>query len=486
MGLAPCLTFVRAGPAIAGGSALFAESSNEGRAHERRSLHERFKGRLSVNPQLTPRMVSSRGNHTAPGFRWMRYKEGFSAELVEWALERAHPSSVLDPFSGIGTSPLIAAGRGLSATGIEITPVAFLAGRAIALAANGLQPAAFAESAVSLLESIDSTRTISTDHAYPHVAITEKAFPADTELALARAREFISTIRDADVSTMLNLACMSVLESVSYTQKDGQYLRWDQRSGKSPKTQFQKKSITHFKHALERRLGDMFEDIDALKHHYGRGFPHFIIGSSLDYLRTLPSGAFDLVITSPPYANRYDYTRTYALELAWLGYDQHEFKTLRQNMLSATVENKSKRPSLLETYPDSETLSSAVKLYDQQPAVHELIGRLNESLDQLSNRQIVRMLEGYFFEMAIVVTELGRIVRPGGTVVMVNDNVQYHGEEVPVDLILSDFAEESGFICEHIWTLPRGKGNPSQQMRRFGRREQRKCVYWWVRARGYT
>ena len=28
---------------------------------------------------------------------------------------------------------------------------------------------------------------------------------------------------------------------------------------------------------------------------------------------------------------------------------------------------------------------------------------------------------------------------------MVNDNVQYHGEEVPVDLILSDFAEQSGF-----------------------------------------
>ena len=64
---------------------------------------------------------------------------------------------------------------------------------------------------------------------------------------------------------------------------------------------------------------------------------------------------------------------------------------------------------------------------------------------------------------------------------MVNDNVQYHGEEVPVDLILSDYAEQSGFRCENIWTLPRGKGNSSQQMKRFGRREIRKCVYKWVR-----
>ena len=228
----------------------------------------------------------------------------------------------------------------------------------------------------------------------------------------------------------------------------------------------------------------MVKDIGELRNRYGRGVPDLVAGSSLDYLGQFPSRSFDMVITSPPYANRYDYTRTYALELGWLGYDQEGFKTLRQNMLSATVENKSKRQWLLDEYPDPGIVRSAVSMYERQGAVHEVIGILNESVDQLSNRHIVRMLEGYFLEMALVVTELSRIVKPGGTVAMVNDNVQYHGEELPVDLILSDFAEESGFTCEHIWTLPRGKGNPSQQMRRFGRREQRKCVYWWARENG--
>ena len=83
--------------------------------------------------------------------------------------------------------------------------------------------------------------------------------------------------------------------------------------------------------------------------------------------------------------------------------------------------------------------------------------------------------------MSLIVAELGRLVRPGGKVVMVNDNVQYHGEEVPVDLILSDYAEQSGFTCNKIWTLERGKGNSSQQMGRFGRCELRKCVYFWER-----
>ena len=129
-------------------------------------------------------------------------------------------------------------------------------------------------------------------------------------------------------------------------------------------------------------------------------------------------------------------------------------------------------------------LDSATRLYAGQEAIHEVLGILLDRVDELSNRHVLRLIEHYFFEMALVVAELGRIVRPGGIVVMVNDNVQYHGEELPVDFILSDFAEQVGFTCTNIWKLARGKGNSSQQMARFGRREIRKCVYRWVRNNG--
>ena len=447
-------------------------------------MHERFEDRLSINSALTPKMVSYRDNYDAPGFRWMKYKEGFSRELVDQLIENVKPSSVLDPFSGMGTTPLIAAGRGLRAIGIEVMPVGVLVGQGIGLAANELQQDAFTKAANTFLEHVNSGREANAEYAFPHVRITEAAFPAETEVTLAKAREFISTIEDPSIHTMLNLACMSVLESVSFTRKDGQYLRWDPRSGKQVRTRMQKRSILRFTDAIRDRFTEMTEDIDALKKSYGRGIPEFITGSSLDHLRQLPRGSFDMVITSPPYANRYDYTRTYALELAWLGYDDNEIKKLRQRMLSATVENKSKKTWLLDTYSDAELLNSAIRMYEDQGAVHEVIARLKECISELSNRQIIRMLEGYFLEMAVIIAELGRIVRPGGTVIMVNDNVQYHGEELPVDFILADFAEGSGFTCEHIWALPRGKGNASQQMGRFGRREQRKCVYWWVRNDG--
>lgn len=459
-----------------------ARSSTARTIQERRALYERFKGRLSTNSALTHKMVSYQGNYGAPGFRWMRYKEGFSRGLVEQLIEDVQPGSVLDPFSGMGTAPLIAAGRGLRATGIEIIPVGVLVGEAIALAANGLQQDSFTEAAIYFLEHLKSDKDASSEYAFPHARITEAAFPDETESALSKAREFLSRVDDSAIHTMLNLACMSVLESVSFTRKDGQYLRWDPRSGKQVKTRLQKRSILRFTNAIRDRLAEMVEDIESLKECYGSGIPDFIAGSSLDCLRQLPTGSFDMVITSPPYANRYDYTRTYALELAWLGYDDDGIKALRQSMLSATVENKSKKAWLLASYADAMTLKSAIRMYEGQGAVHEVLARLNECRRELNNPQIVRMLEGYFLEMAVIIAELGRIVRPGGTVIMVNDNVQYHGEELPVDLILADYAEQSGFECKHIWTLSRGKGNASQQMRRFGRRELRKCLYWWVRA----
>lgn len=51
----------------------------------------------------------------------------------------------------------------------------------------------------------------------------------------------------------------------------------------------------------------------------------------------LPDEILKGVITSPPYCNRYDYTRTYALELVYLGLGDKEVKKMRQDLLSCTV-----------------------------------------------------------------------------------------------------------------------------------------------------
>lgn len=459
-------------------------SPHGGNVNGRQSLQEKFVSRLSIHPGLTRKVVSWQGNRTSPGLRWMKYKEGFSGDLVEALIEDAKSKAVLDPFSGIGTTPLTAAGQGLEGTGIEIMPVGVLAGNALACAANGLSRDSLEREGQSLLERVESDRKPDKKYAFRHVRITQAAFPEETEAELAKAREFIAGVEDVATAMMLDFACMSVLEDISYTRKDGQYLRWDYRSGRKLRTRLHKGPVQSLSRALRVRLREIQDDMEPLKVKYGAGMPKFITGSCLKVLRELSDDAFDTVITSPPYANRYDYTRTYALELAWLGYSQEDFVALRQGLLSATVENKPKKAWLESYYGDSTLLKEALRMYEEQGAIHEVIRILEDHASELSNPHVIRLIKGYFLEMAVVISELGRVVKPGGAVFMVNDNVQYHGEEVPVDLILSDFAEQSGFDCQHIWLLARGKGNSSQQMGRFGRREIRKCMYKWVRTNG--
>ena len=444
---------------------------------ERDALYARFSGRLVVREELTRRLVSYQANKWQPGLRWVRYKEGFSAELVRDALREAD-GPVLDPFAGIGTTALVASGEGRQATAIEIMPVGVRTARAIAHVANDVDRAAVEAAGAALLESLRSHKTPAAFR-FPHVPITRHAFPRATESAIAKARAFLADLDDEVTRTILDVACMSVLEEVSFTRKDGQYLRWDSRCGRELRGGMDKGPIPEFATALERRLAEMAEDAPELAARYGGKAPRLIQGSSLKELANLSSDSVGLVITSPPYANRYDYTRTYALELAWLGYDRKGFGKLRQSLLSATVENRSKAELLDREYPRPQVLALAKSVMSDQAALAEVLGELHRQRDELGNPNVIQLVTNYFLEMSVIVAELARILRPGGRVVMVNDNVQYHGEEVPVDLILSDFAEACGLICEEISVLPRGKGNASQQMARFGRREIRKCVYHW-------
>ena len=452
--------------------------ANLQQAESQRGLYERFATRISVDDSFSRKLVSYQGNKQVPGLRWLKYKEGFSTQLVESLLARVKGTRFLDPFSGSGVAPLTASSKGLASTGIEIMPLGNRLARSIVIASNSLDHDRFTCAATELIDTLETGQGDASLR-FQHVPITMQAFTEQTETDLGRARGFIEQVTDKPVRELLTLACVSVLEEVSYTRKDGQFLRWDPQSGRDVRPKLHKASLPTLAQALRNRFAEMAYDIPLLREKYEGADPHLVEGSSLTEMRKYSAGSFDTVITSPPYANRYDYTRIYALELAYLGYNDARLKELRQTLLSATVENRSKRGHLRMDYGDSPLLAHAFAMADRQDALQDALNNLKANARSLSNRNVINLVENYFTEMAVIISELGRIVSKAGNVFMVNDNVRYHGQEIQVDLILSDFAEQSGFRCEAIWTLNRGKGNSSQQMGRFGRQELRKCVYHW-------
>ena len=445
----------------------------------------RFAKKLAVEPVLTRQLVSFQANKQRAQYRWFKYKEAFSASLVEHLLFRYRVTqcAILDPFAGSGTALFAASEMGLDADGVELLPVAQAIVKARLCAQRELDDAD--------IERLEQWLTqLTWEHwperqALPELRITAGAYPPVTTDAIERYLAS-SSLESARVRTILQFALLCVLESVSYTRKDGQYLRWDSRSGRRAGSRpFDKGAILSVASAIERKLHEILTDVrdvrntDALASLGARsGGIRLLAGSSLDLMQRLSAGSYGAVITSPPYCNRYDYTRTYALELALLGLSERGVVELRQNMLSATVENRAK--DLLGINPN---WRAAIRVADQLELLQSVLGYLEaqKAEGKLNNNAIPRMVRGYFYEMVCIIAECARLLKPGGLLFMVNDNVRYAGVSISVDLILSAMAGEMGFRTERIMALPNGKGNSSQQMGRHGREALRKCVYVWRR-----
>jgi DNA modification methylase len=449
-----------------------------------RQLESQYQSKIILEPELNRQLVSFQANKSKPVYRWYKYKEGFSASLIEYLLTRFNVTQgrVLDPFAGSGTTLFVASEQGIDADGIELLPIGQQIIRTRKIIDAGLST-----------DDILELRRWATDHPWhqvavsttlPELRITAGAYPKQTQSMIAAYRTALQDM-PANLQIVLQFALLCVLEVVSYTRKDGQYLRWDYRSRRRQGVKpFDKGPIIPFDQAISDKLVEILCDLSGQplqgtlfeNGHGPRGAVRLIDGSCLDLVPTLPSNCYDAIITSPPYCNRYDYTRTYALELALLDVGEAGLSNLRQNMLSCTVENRAK--DLLRINPG---WSKAIQAADQQELLQAVLTYLDmqRTANALNNSGIPRMVRGYFYEMACVIAESARVLKSGAPLIMVNDNVRYAGASISVDLILSNLAERFGLRTERILVLPNGKGNSSQQMGEHGRAPLRKCVYVW-------
>jgi len=461
---------------------------------ERQLLFDRLIDKLETAYSFNRKLVSFQANKNEPVYRWFKYKEGFSSALVKYFLTEysVKPGKLLDPFAGVGTTLFAGQELGWQSYGIELLPVGTFVMQTRE-AINNMELDKLRFFINHLWDDLASVQNF--ENHFEHISITKDAFPEETEILLNKFLTYISKIENKKIQTVLRFAAFSILEEISYTRKDGQYLRWDFRSKRDLNgNPFDKGKILSFERALKHKLIQLVHDLSPnnstslFVQHESIGTQkhpvNIIEGSCLEELPKLEKDYFDFIMTSPPYCNRYDYTRTYALELVYLGCDSEKVRNLRQSMLSCTVENKDKVDYLNQFYSSigkEKVFEEVLYIYNGSAAMTEVNSVLEElnKLERLNNSNIPRMIRNYFLEICFTIYEMARVTKSGGYCVMVNDNVRYGGEEIPVDLILSEFAENFGFDIKKIFVLPRGKGNSSQQMGNYGRTEIRKSVYLW-------
>ena len=433
--------------------------------------------------------------------RWLKYKEGFSANLVKILLDDfglKKGDMVADPFMGSGTTALVSILNGYNSIGFDILPMTKIAIKAKTLIYKyDLQELQQMLNEIALLDVPQeySKKT-------PEVSITRDGYPTMTSHELAYYKEYFSKSAYSDeAKTLLELCTLNSLERISYSAKDGQYLRWDWRcpkiikaskareeSGKKPfVVKLDKGELPSLKQALSEEFSLVIEDIKSLQSNEKKSFNaqcKFIEGSALFELPKIEDSTISAVISSPPYCNRYDYTRTYAMELAYLGITETGIKQLRQNLLSCTVENNPKTKQLKDFYSSigrEDAYERIMEVIQNNNALQEINQALRQrnANGEINNKGVLKMVEGYFTELTFLFAELYRTCKPGAYVAFVNDNVRYAGEVIPVDYLTTNLAEQLGFKPIKIYTLRHQKGNSSQQMKKYGRIALRKSITIW-------
>ncbi len=429
-----------------------APKETSGPDEARQLLHSKYGSLFEHKFEFGP-LCTYVPNKKVPVFRWFKYKEGFSRALVQrlladvWKLPLG--SSVFDPFAGSGTTLLACQQLGYKSVGTEVMPISVYVSKVKVRTDYSLD--ALAEGTQRVLDAPYSTG----NRKLPQVKIIALAFSPQVQDELAFYRDTITGLSGVSESTrdFLLLGLLSILEEVSSTSKDGQFLRLVQRH------------IPPVRDTLAARLVSMLDDLKEEDSLFGpviKSHPARILQADARELPDLGewSDGFDAIVTSPPYLNRYDYSRTYSLELLLLFTD--DFAALKQV-----------RHSLLRSHIESRPAPTDDVHID---ALDEILR--NIAPKKLNNPRIPIMIKGYFEDMNKVIREMYRVCKRRARVALVVANARFEGELTPVDLMLSELAEQAGFVTESIW-VTRYKGNSSQQMGKYGRLPVRESIVFW-------
>jgi DNA modification methylase len=390
-------------------------------------------------------LISPRRDFDKPIYNWHSFKHSYSKDLVDNVLSEfklKKGSWVMDPFCGGGTTLLASKQAGLNAHGFDILPFSVFLSNVKTTDYN-IKKLQGANKRFENLENCSSTL-----NRLPEILILRKAFNKSTENQLLQLKEQIQQIPDSKIQDFFNLAFLSILESVSNTSKSGGFLRIVNRDV----------NPDQIRTLFLSKIHSMISDVEINNHSNHKN--EINIQAFLGDARQIPNSlSYNAIITSPPYPNRHDYTRIYSLELAFdFIKNNDDLKKIRYETLRSHVEAKKKYEAI--SYRRPLILKKSIELVEK---------------NGVNNPQIIGMLNGYFEDMYLALTEMSQHLNNKGKIAMVISNVRFAGINIPVDEILLKIGRQANLKPKGIW-IARYRGNSSQQMKTYKRMPSRESI----------
>lgn len=373
---------------------------------------------------------------------WVRLTPAYSVKVVEEILaNHKQDGRVFDPFCGSGTTALCAARLGLDATTTDINPFLIWLTRAKTRNYTTVEATTARDATATILDGIGSAWRPALP---PEIHRIERWWPDDSLKFLCDLKGAIdgvdisSRIRDL----LLVAFCRTAIgvsnaafnhQSISFKERDLQLdLEPDRRAV--------------FKADVERILTGCREKI--------RATPEVLLQDAR-CLDRKALGAFDLVITSPPYANRMSYVRELRPYMYWLGHlrKAQEAGELDWQAIGGTWGVATSR--LLKWTASGEFHNAHL----------DAVATTIESSHNKHATTLSRYIQKYCEDIFHHFTTLATVLQGGAHVHYIVGNSTFYGTLVKVEEIYADIMRKAGF--SDIEIRPIRKRNSNKKLVEF-------------------
>jgi DNA modification methylase len=390
------------------------------------------------NPKNALNDPAFAANKSLPVHRWVPWIAGFSSDFVRGVIQNhllRPQGTLLDPFAGVGTTLVEGMLAGHSVIGFEINPYPYLVTRT-KLHIRDIQPEMLEETMERFQRFYQhALQTARPPHSAPPSGFQSRV-PFFSTAVLHKVLliwDFISTLADPLIQDVFRIAFGSTMVSYSNYSYEPSL---GTRSG-SGKPDIEDAPVGDI---ILSKLRTILTDI---RWHWQQtsdekmGEARIVNDSFFNSEAHLPAESVDLIVTSPPYLNNYHYNRNTRPHLYWLGMVNRpgDFRPLEQANFG----------TYWQTARDQARIDLAFDMpHSDLPESIAALREINTHKGIYGGNGWANYAAAYFNDCLRFVQQTRRVLKPGGSAVVVIGNSILQGIMIPTDQYLAQIAPLGG------------------------------------------
>jgi hypothetical protein len=369
-------------------------------------------------------------NMKLPVHRWFRYSAGFSAEWVKETIRQyaKDRSLILDPFAGSGTTLVAANEMRFPSIGFEKQ---YFVNRV-------------AQIKLRYIFNIDHTRKLYNEIIHSYVSkdfnfdeqpklLKDCYTPENLGILIAMRDKYNEIADNSFESEILWLAITAILRPTSHAgTAQWQYIQPNKK----------KKNAVDPRIAISQKFSEIVRDIQLFNEKNITAQAEIFNHDARELLQAYKN-AFDILITSPPYPNNYDYADATRFEMIfWNEIDG--WGDLQRKVRNGLIRSCSQHSA-------AEKLNLDTILHD--PLLAPICGEITSVCKKLEQVRLGHggkktyhtMIAAYYLDLAKVFVALRQLMKENSIICFVIGDSAPYGVYAPADIWLGKLALAAGF-----------------------------------------